>query len=618
MRRLRATASHQQKGQPDDRLPFFVRANRIFQAAVLGTLCGPWASAQGLDVAALEQVAQLARLGAPQLALRRIDAAQPDVQSSLSEWMAWEQERLHILDSQNMHAELVRRVDARPAAIDGRFERIAVQLKADAQLELGQPEAARATVRSLLWSTNAEPESGEVQRWRRLIVRSYLTENRNADAQLALSRYRQDFGDENADWRWLSARVALQAGDAEHSLRLLSHDDSGQGRLLRLAAELQLAPGKVTAIEEAAAREAEKNDQVGLQRAFWGLAARAAGQAGKPEAEIRHLERALSVASDQQSMDLQLDLSADRLWAAYQALGQNIGNQEQRLLGDDEDWYFPAVDAVTSDPLRARILFAVLAEHGSSVEHRTLAHEYLVALLDDLPQGEILIRRIYLESRRFESADDVPPVIRHRLVDDALEAGQLHAASRLMDSLAVPPSGGDQFEWNLRRVRVNVLTGNADAGIELLARLLTDEELSWTRERIDRLLQVVFDLQALGKHEPALEVFAALAGKSLEPLQMRELLFWMADSRLALEEYELAAHLYLRSAVHLDPLAMDPWAQTARYEAARALARAGLTSDARRIFTSLQRATQDPARKAVLESEIQRLRLLGDAGGAGG
>ncbi|MDT8388797.1 MAG: hypothetical protein RQ736_14945 [Thiogranum sp.] len=595
-----------------------MHANRFFQAACLGILCYPWGSAQGLDVAALEQVAQLARLGAPQLALKRIDAAQPDVQSSPSEWLAWEQERLHILYSQNMYAELVRRVDARPTAIDERFERTAVQLKADAQLELGQSAAARATVRSLLWSTDEEPESSEVQRWRRLIVRSYVTEDRNADAQLALSRYRQDFGDESADWRWLSARVALQAGDAEHCLRLLNDDDSGQGRLLRFAAELQLTPGKAAAIEEAAVQEAKKTDQAGLQRAFWGLAARAAGQAGKPEAEIRYLERALSVVSDQQSIDLQLDLTADRLWALYQALGQNIGNQEQRLLGNDEDWYFPAIDAVTSDPLRARILFAVLAEHGSSAEHRTLAHEYMVALLDDLPQGQILIRRIYLESRRFGSLNDVPQVIRHRLVDDALETGQLHTASRLMDSLEVPPSGADQFEWNLRRVRVNILTGTADAGIELLARLLADKELSWTRERIDRFLQVVFDLQALGRHEPALDVFATLAGKSLEPPQMRELLFWMADSRLALEEYELAAQLYLRSAVHLDPLAMDPWAQTARYEAARALARAGLTSDARRIFTSLQRATQDPARKAVLESEIQRLRLLGDVGAAGG
>jgi hypothetical protein len=55
---------------------------------------------------------------------------------------------------------------------------------------------------------------------------------------------------------------------------------------------------------------------------------------------------------------------------------------------------------------------------------------------------------------------------------------------------------------------------------------------------------------------------------------------------------------------------MDPWAQTARYRAAKALAEAGLLEDARRIYNGLLRATDDASRKAVLENEIQRLHLV--------
>jgi tetratricopeptide (TPR) repeat protein len=532
--------------------------------------------------------------------------------------VAWEQERLQIMRNQEMHAELVRRVDAEPMVEDERFQRAALVLKADAQIELGDPQAARATVRELLWFRNMDTESGELKRLRRLVMHSYLLEDRIEDAQLALVRYRQDFGDENSDWRWLSAAVALRSGHAGSVFKLLAQDDSVQGRLLRYAAELEVEPEKAAEIEAAAVRQAEETSGPGLQRALWGLAARAAGQAGKPAEEILYLERALSVVSDDEFVNLQLNLTADRLWSAYQSLGQKIGNQEQRLLGKDEDWYFPATEAMTSDPLRARVLFAVLAEHGSDQEHRTLAHEYLVDSLDDLPHGGTLVKQLYLASGKFENVENIPQVIRYRLVDDALQEGQLQTASRLMDGLAAPPAGGDRFEWDLRRARVNIFTGRVDTGVELLAQLLVGDAQQWAPARVDRLLQVVFDLQAMGKHVQALEILEALAKKQLESRQMRELLFWMADSHQALAEYESAAFLYLNSAAYLDPLAMDPWAQTARYQAAKALAEAGLVGDARRIFTSLLHATRDASRKAVLENEIQRLWLVRDAGEAGG
>jgi tetratricopeptide (TPR) repeat protein len=84
----------------------------------------------------------------------------------------------------------------------------------------------------------------------------------------------------------------------------------------------------------------------------------------------------------------------------------------------------------------------------------------------------------------------------------------------------------------------------------------------------------------------------------------------MADSLQALEKYDEAAYLYLKSATLQDPMAMDPWAQTGRYHAAKALAEAGLVEDARQIYSSLLRATRDASRRAVLENEIQRLHLV--------
>ncbi|MCO6414488.1 MAG: hypothetical protein J5I92_17275 [Thiogranum sp.] len=576
-------------------------------AMLAAMLCGhAWA----LDVVTLQDLSQLARQGAPQLALQRMASEQPDAAQNLADWMIWEQERLQILRNQKMHAELVARVSALPQAVDDRFRRLALFFKADAQLQLGEAEPARATARDLLWFHSASAEPGELENWRRLVVRSYVLQDHNEDARLALLRYRQDFGAENPEWRWLSAKVMLLSGHADSALDLLREDNSVPGRFLGYVAQLKLAPDEAQVIEKAAVEQAGQIEQRTWQGAFWGLAARAAALQNKPFEQIRYLERALALPGDHELTHGVLQLDPDQLWETYLELGQKLGNQEQRLLGNDEDWYFPAIEAMEKEPLRARVLFAVLAEFGSDQQRRAVAHEYLVGMLDDLPDGKALVRRLYLDSARYSDIGKLPVVIRYRLIDEALESGDLATASRLMEGLAAPPAGSDRFEWDLRRARVTIFTGNVQSGVDLLETLLAEQDQNWDSQRVDRMLQVVFDLQTVERHQQALGLFEKLLDKPLEAQQHRELLFWMADSLQALEQFDQAAYLYLKSATVLDPLAMDPWAQTARYRAARALVEAGLLDDARQIYSSLLRATRDASRKAVLENELQRLHLV--------
>ena len=89
----------------------------------------------------------------------------------------------------------------------------------------------------------------------------------------------------------------------------------------------------------------------------------------------------------------------------------------------------------------------------------------------------------------------------------------------------------------------------------------------------------------------------------------REILYWIADSYRGLEQYHQAALLYLQSAMLPAPTSMDPWAQTARFNAAESLQLAGLVDDARRIYQELLKVTQDAARRSVLSHKIQQLWL---------
>jgi hypothetical protein len=617
MRRPLATALIDDNGQPGLRLPFFVFGGRrrglaacIVVLLALATGLSVTGRARALDAASLKELAQLARIGAPQLALRRMDAEQPRPDQNIAEWMIWEQERLQILSSRAMYAKLVQRVDALPDSADDHFRRIALSLKAEALLQLGETERARASARELLWFHNQSAETVQLENWRRLVVRSYVFDDKTEDARLALLRYRQDFGDQNPQWRWLSGKVLLQGGRADSAYTLLEEDESPQGRFLRLLAQLEISTDNATRVESDAIKLAEAVEQPAMQGALWALAAQAANRANKSREAILNLERALSLPVDRELTRGLIEFNADQLWRRYLELGQAIGNREQRLLGNDEDWYFPATEALEKDPFRARILFAVLAEYGSTDQSRSVAHEYLVSLLDDLPDGGELVQRLYLESDRFKDVGRLPPVIRYRLIDQALESGDLDTASRLMAGLTSPPAGSDRFEWDLRRARVTIFTGDVEAGVSLLQQLLVLQEQEWDAERTDRLLQVVFDLQTVEHHDQALDLFGRLLEKDLPSQQRRELLFWMADSLKALGQHDQAAYLYLKSATLTDPLAMDPWAQTARYRAARELVDAGLLGDARQIYTSLLRATQDASRKAVLQNELQRLHLV--------
>ena len=205
-------------------------------------------------------------------------------------------------------------------------------------------------------------------------------------------------------------------------------------------------------------------------------------------------------------------------------------------------------------------------------------------------------------------ANLIPPVIRYQLVDLALKNADIVEATRQMSGLNEYPEGSDRFKWQLRRARVLILGGRYDEGNEVLQTLIS-EYTEPSAENTDLILQVLFDLQTVNSHEQAIVHFNRLLQLPIEPKQHREILFWIADSFKALKKYDRAALLYLQSAMLPGPLAMDLWAQTARFSAAESLQKAGLVDDARRIYNELLKVTTDPARRSFLNHNIQQLWL---------
>lgn len=560
--------------------------------------------------ATVEDVAVMARSGAAELAAYLVDHNQPALAQDPAEWLRWEQARLELYHARGAWGALTDRVERLPAEIPVDFRFWAKRLQVEAFVAQEQGGEARNLLRQLIWYTGIhQPKADQLSDWRRLVIRSYLADGLVDDARLALLRYRQDYGAGRDEWRLLQAQVMLRAGAPGEVPGLLEPVGGVEARILVLLAQLRNGDQRAPVVADAARHLTEDGTLTPAHRIqAWALAAEAAKVTQDAVGRAQALEHALMQPGAVAELAGVLPVDADALWDAYLDYGQAAGNAEQLLVGQDQAWFDKAGEFTQRYPLRARAMYVVVALHGLAAETRAQAHLYLAQSLAAIEGGQRLLRRLYLEARRFARLDGVPEPIRHRLVDLALAESEVGLAARLMRGLTPPPAALERVEWQLRGARVSILAGEPEAGVRQLETLLS-ESPQLEMAVFDRLLQVIFDLQTIGYHDEALQLFAALSRQALDDQRRRELLFWMADSYREQRRHELAAHHYLQSAGLVDPFSMDPWAQTARYQAARELRQARLFADARRLFQGLLNATRDPSRRAVLQRELHQLQL---------
>jgi tetratricopeptide (TPR) repeat protein len=193
------------------------------------------------------------------------------------------------------------------------------------------------------------------------------------------------------------------------------------------------------------------------------------------------------------------------------------------------------------------------------------------------------------------------------LSEEALERGDIRRAAALSASINQPPVGVSYFDWRLRQSRMSVYAGNIDEGVEIL-KSLTGALNTLSEDETDRLLQVIFDLQALDRHADALPLLERVLELTGPSARQREVLFWIAESLEGSGASEQAALYFLRSATMAG--ANNMWEQSAQYRAAGALQDAGLIEDARAIYGQLLAVTKDPGRREQLTRKLQDLWLL--------
>jgi len=554
----------------------------------------------------LDLLKNISSAGAPLLTLKMLDQAQPGIDQALYEWILWEQERLAILAEWKQWDQLLIRIEGLPADIPDQFSQQATTYKARAFLELGQTSSAREVLRERLW-LGLSQDSANDETWRRLIIESYIDDGRTEDARVAMLRFDQDFNSTDLSWLLLRARVLIESERYDQAIRLLRGRDEWQARLTStLATFRQQRIDKAELWRQVKKRSEDADIGEAEHSSLWALGYFAALEMS-PSDRVVALE---SLFRSEQGSPLKLfQISVDQLWEAYVEYAELVGNRSELLLGADEKWLELASAGSSATPVKSRALFAMLMLRSQDHEVSNRAAAGYMQTFEEVDEAERrLLENLFNHSQTFSNARNIPAGIRFQLVDLALKSADIEEATRLMSGLDTVPPGTSRFDWQLRRSRVLILGGRYDEGNLVLQELIA-EYLEPQPAATDRILQVLFDIQTVGLHAQAIDHFEHLLRLDIELKRRREILYWIGDSYRGLEKYEQSALLYLQSAMMPGPDSMDPWAQTARFNAAESLQLAGLVDDARRIYPALLRVTEDQARRSVLSHKIQQLWL---------
>ena len=580
---------------------------------------------QSVMFESLAQMNKLIELGVPSLALSLLEEEQNKYRQFSPDWYSFEYKRILLLAALDQWQQLIDRVQWVLQTADPRrhiTEKIRLWFEtqqAIAELQLRKSELALQHLQQLMWSSRAEHRDPSLPPlWRQLVIRAYLQMERYDDARRALVKYGQEYSinKEDVDWMLLQAQVLMRTGRPQQAADLLKQieaEDAIDVEALLHIAQLQSKPKLASQINRQM-REELDGQVLGLSsRWAKSYVAYTASKILKDEAaQVRNLEAMLSLDLKYPVFEDNHQVSADDLWALYNKRGLAIANDAGLLFGNDEQWQALSDKLIRSAPNKALALNAALVMHGDGFMAHEKQHQTIVEILEKRKNGLELINQLYLHSSKVSDVAVLPDEVRYRLVDYALSEGDYYEAATIMKTLQEPPEGKTLFDWRMRKARVLILQGEYKQSEELIRNTFAQKK-SITRAELDRFIQVVFDFQTVQQHQPAINLFRLISFDGLDEKLKREIYFWRAESYFALKNYDRAALNYLESAQAVTDGEYDLWAQAARFKAGNALMKAEIYADAEKVYKDLLVITDSDSRKALIEQNLQKIRLLKSA-----
>ncbi|MBY0271126.1 MAG: hypothetical protein K2X06_14750 [Burkholderiales bacterium] len=570
--------------------------------------------------AGLDITRSLAQAGAVQLALRRIDALQPQDAAapppkgtSSATWAEWEKLRLQLLARLGRNDELLQRAGALPAAVPAGARAGLHVVAAQAALALGRPALARDYAGRALWTPGLD--AAGLRELRLLVIRSYVRDAsaegtsfgappkgtsfgaRGDDAYRSMLRFEQDYRPLDAVTAGVFVDALLDLKLAREALAWLNLlEERGPAKL-----RLRLHTGVVTP------QEAVTQARTALGRsedpAWWRIVLEAADRQNNGALRITALEQLLETKT--RALAESPDVEAAGLWQTYAEHARLAANTHHLLAGDDANWLEFALRRRAAEPAEARAYLAYLLRHAQDAKVRQNAQVQLAA---DFAAAKLPRTGLRLFGAWPADAGVLVAATRHTLGMLAETAGDPARALQYWQGLPVPDNMPAAV-WRLRLSALALRAGRPDAAADI-ARALAAEQLVIPALQLPEWIALAQQLNDHGLHEAARALFERVlphAGAA----QARLVLSGIAQSHEGGGQPLQTADFYLRSALAAskevppgDAPATDAAATKARLKAGFSLARAGLHEDAKAQFEWLLKNANDPAQIAVARREL--------------
>ena len=470
----------------------------------------------------------------------------------------------------------------------------------DLLLRTGDPAQARTVFRQLL--SEGLPNDGITQQLRQRIVLSYFDEGRFSDAAISAENLELEFAPDQPSWHLLRALIALSMGRADEAVSVLRNVASIEGRLWRVFAAWQ---GKTISSSAALLSlgqikvPADNTEMAGARSA---MIARIA-DLGEHARVRAHALEALVLNNVQLRPLLHIDARTELL-ATYGVIA-NIKMADEELATEPSGAVWDLLlTSGRKDRLGQRALGVTLLLQGQDPKAPVSGDSWLIRHLIEV-DAQGLISVFIGDHGVLAKFEEIGVEALMLLVDEALRREDLPLAARLQSLVPAPAPGIDPGAWTVRTARIQVLGGNADLGARQLGDWLSGlDEIA--PASLDRVMQIMFDLQFIGEHQLALDLFQVSARLVRTSGHRRELFYWAAQSWVELGEYAMGAAYYLESA-RLSGENNPHWQNSALYQAAKALESAKLYEDAGNVYRRLLGDSPESKMQAKLRYRLAQI-----------
>ncbi|MFL2561460.1 MAG: hypothetical protein ACJ0TD_00430 [Arenicellales bacterium] len=520
-----------------------------------------------------------------------------------------QRQRWYLLERRNQTEQLQDELQDVLASVKGDL-RLEIGLRlGDLLLRTGHPARARTVFQQLLVDEGSR--DGAVQQLRQRIVLSYFDEGRFYDAATFAEQLTAEFAPDQPSWLLLRALIALSLGRPEEAVRLLREETSIEGKLWRIFArwQNQLVSATTALVEIGQLKIPADGD------ALLALRSAVIVQVAKLPEHTRTRALALeSLAQREVKLPalLRIDAKTELLTTYVEIAHLLLAREGISLVALDvartyQRRYGPE-DALGQRSLAVALLLQEKAM-GIPISSDSWLIRHLIEA--DVPG---LIPVLFGKNGIAANMEEVSAESLMLLVDEALGREDLPSAAQLQARIETPAPGVDLGEWTVRTVRIHVLGGNAALGASQLGDWLSGLD-EMTPAGLDRVMQILFDLQFIGEHRLALGLFEVIAPLVRTANHRRELFYWSAQSWVGLEEYARGAAFFLESA-RLSGDQHPFWQKSALYQAAKALEAAALYEDAAAVYKGLLGGSAEPKMQAKLRyrlAQIERRRTEGNS-----